>query len=390
MKEPMTKKLHILTAITSVALVALTGCTSNSANVTPTESSVSFDTELSNSSLNNLDALASKAVKVLDDYDFRATLKTFLLSGEKPKGYTEQFNELSSLVSHDKVWEDEKIKLIDMIQQNRIPASVENAGIYLDASIVNSVFQPELLEKIESVPVYQFDVSSFNKLDENNEISWSKTGGLSIANANKIVYAVVTPPDMQFFAENGKLLSARNIINQLDSPTNQTEIEESLQSVNTQIANWITSTGLSQDSPTNIENFAPEILNVISIPSVLISSEESSTSITGTTDDYTVSIVDGDNHYNVTSQGKTSIPENIQKHPLEELSQTNLKISWDAYKSTSSLLKNDNNQVDVEKIVNSLKEETTTQGGIWGVEKVGGYSYVTYEQDGVKNIFSRT
>lgn len=386
----MTKKLHILTAITSVTLIALTGCTSNSPNITPTESSAHFDTELTNSSLNNLDSLASKAVNVLDDYDFRATLKTFLLSGEKPDGYTEQFNELSSLVSHDQVWEDEKLKLVDMIHQNQVPASVEDAGMYLDSSIVNSVFQPELLEKIESVPSYQFDVSSFNKLNENNEISWSKTGGLSITNADKMVYAVITPPDMQSFAENGKLLSARNIINQLDSPINKTEVEESLRSVNTQISNWITSIGLSEDSSTNIENFAPEILSIISIPSVLINSEQSSTSIKGTTKNYIVSIIDGDNHYSVTSQGETSIPENVQNHPLEGLPQTNLKISWNAYKKTSSLLKNDHTQVNIGKIVESLKEEPTTQNGIWGVEKVGGYFYVTYEQDGVKNIFSRT
>lgn len=390
MEELMTKKLHILTAITSVALIALTGCTSSSPNITPTESSVSFDTELSNSSLNNLDALASKAVNVLDDYDFRETMKTFLRTGKMQEGYTEQFKELSSLVSHDEVWEEEKLKVLQMIKNMRVLADEEDAGLYLDTAIVNFVFQPEALEKIESVPVYQFDVSAFNKLDENNEISWSKTGGLSISNVDKMVYAVLTPADVQYFADNGKLLSARNATQQLGNPLNKLEVEESLQSVRKQITHWISSTGLDEDPGHKTHKLDLDILNDISIPSALTKTGQSITTLDGTVNDYVLYLTDGDNHYSVTSKGETTIPVTIKEHPLAGLPQTNLKIAWDAYKKASSLLKNDSTQTNVEKIVESLKEESTTQNGIWGVEKVGGYYYVTYEQDGIKNIFSRT
>lgn len=387
MKGMMKKNLLTLTATASAVLIALTGCAINSSPEPTTETSASFDTELSNQSLNNLDTLASRAVPILDNYDFRENLKTFLHSGKFQQEHEERLKELSSLVSHDEVWEAEKEKLLTMIDEGKVPVSKDYAGLYLDAVIVNSVFQPENLNDLDTVPKYSFDISSLNKADENGELSWSKLGGLSITNTNGMIYSVITPYEMQYFSKDGAFLSARNMTQQLENPVSEAEAKEALQGINEQIATWLSSTGLPLDESTNIENLAPEILSVISIPAVLTSSDTTSTEITGNTKDYKVSIVDGGKEYTISSNGETTIPEITQNQATLDLAPTDLKIGWDAYKAKNKLLPHNNSKETVNSIVASLNDENTDESIVWGVEEVDGYFYVVYIKDGEKNIF---
>lgn len=341
-------------------------------------------------SIANLGSLINKLAETIKDYEFRQAMSSFIVSGVKPKGFEEQFNVLSELVSHDDDWDKELKSLQKLAEQDpNIVTGGKDINAYLDTLVVFHLMQPEKLDSVSNSILAEYEIDSQSIKKEGESYTWSQAGGLSIETSNGVIYDVLIPHTPQYFVNDASLVSARNITKIIDS-TSDSAVRTALKDILLSVQEWISLNNSKIEPDTELESMTPEILGNITVPSVLSVNGQLSIQIVGTVNAFEIKMTsENGDMYMIDSQGNAEIQSSSNDSVSNE-SKLPLTIQAQAlahYRSSFEELSLKGETVNLNTLVENMNSDNPIQGSSWSLFNNSGDKYPQFVFEGKEYTF---